>query len=646
MASPPSTSSTPVSRPVAAAVPWSWRRDGAVLAGILLLAVAVFANSLRNGFVYDDVPVIENNPRLEKPFDFRTFFGTTYWDDKEQVQGLYRPLTIASFAWDRALFGPSPLGVHLVNVLLNAVVAAGVYLFLRLALLERLACAFAALLFSIHPVHTEVVANGVGRSELAAAFFLLAAGCLHLLALRRAFAEAQPLSRADRKRRDGPRAGAVSWPPYAGALALFFVGLLFKESVLVLPGLLFLIDWLLFEQGRLRQTLRRVGYYALYAAPLALFMVMRAHVAGGRLPPLQEVMYGSSFLQRFFYANEVLLAYWGQLLVPWQLCAEYSDYTDVISRTPWRPLAWVAFAAWGLLAWGLWQAWRRRAFVPVLGVLIFFVAILPVSNLVFAIGTVRADRLLYTPSLGFVLLAGWALALLARQTRPTLAWALVALVLAAYAGRSWHRNQAWASTETLWRITVKDNPGSAIAWAFLGDIARTHGEDALAEEAYAKSFALRDEAGFFYPESHNNYAKQLTKRGDLKGAEAHYRLVLQRRPNQYTALVNLGAMLLSREKDRPEAIALLRRATKVDPGRAEAFMNLAQVLRMTGDGEGALKAVEAGVPLKPDDPAVWEAKAQVHAALSQKQEAQAAMARAAALRGTVSPRRQAPAAPP
>lgn len=618
--------------------PWAWRRDGVLVGLILLLALAVFANSLTNGFVYDDVPVIQNNARLDHALDFKTFFGTTYWNDPEQAQGLYRPLTIAWLALDRALFGPGPFGVHLVNVLLNAGVAALVYLFLRLALFEVLTCAFAALLFSIHPVHTEVVANGVGRAELAAALCLLVAGCLHLLALRRAISQAAPPSRAARRRGSGTvQAQRLSLPLYAGALLVFFIGLLFKESVVVLPGLLFLLDWLGFEQGRWRPTLRRLGYYAAYAAPLLIFLAMRIHVAGSNTPALQEVMFGSSFLQRFFYANEVLLKYWGQLTLPWQLCAEYSDYTDVISRTPWRPLALVAFAIWGLLAWALWRAYRRQAYVPVLGVLFFFVAILPVSNLLFGIGTVRADRLLYVPSLGFVLLVGWGLTQLARRTRPAVAWALVGLVLAGYATRSWVRNRDWQSTETLWQATVRQNPGSAIAWAFLGDIGRARNEDALAEQAYAKSFELRDQAGFFYPESHNNYAKQLMKRGDQKGAEAHYRLVLQRRPNQLTALVNLGAMLLIRDKDRAEAVALLRRATKSAPDLAEGYLNLAQALRLAGDTAAALEAVQAGVKLKPEDPAAWEIKAQMHAVLGQKTEAREAMAQASRLRQPATP---------
>jgi protein O-mannosyl-transferase len=96
----------------------------------------------------------------------------------------FRSVTIASFALNWAAAGAHPLVFHLVNLLLHTAVVVVLYLVLR-SLLDSVpnasTIAFAAaLLFAVHPIHTEAVASIVGRSELLAAGFLLAAWLLHL----------------------------------------------------------------------------------------------------------------------------------------------------------------------------------------------------------------------------------------------------------------------------------------------------------------------------------------------------------------------------------------------------------------------------------------------------------------------------------
>jgi predicted Zn-dependent protease len=208
----------------------------------------------------------------------------------------------------------------------------------------------------------------------------------------------------------------------------------------------------------------------------------------------------------------------------------------------------------------------------------FALAILPVSNLLFHIGTVRADRLLFMPSLGFAMLVGWGAAALA-QARPRIRRPLVvllAVILVLYGWRSAARNLDWRSQRTLWNATILGNPGSSLAWSFMGDFSAEANDDAKAEECYLRAIELRDGAGFFYPEAHNRYADLLRRRGDLAGAEAQYRLVLSERPDQATALLNLGEMLLHSAETRDESIALLRRVTELTPEDFRAFANLAQ----------------------------------------------------------------------
>jgi hypothetical protein len=99
---------------------WRWPRDGVLAALVFVITFAVFANSLPNGFVYDDLEIIRDNPRLDSPMPLRKFFATSYWGATNPGTNLYRPLTIMSFALDRAIFGAGPAPVHLMNVLANA----------------------------------------------------------------------------------------------------------------------------------------------------------------------------------------------------------------------------------------------------------------------------------------------------------------------------------------------------------------------------------------------------------------------------------------------------------------------------------------------------------------------------------------------
>ena len=149
---------------------------------VFLVAFGLYANTLSHGYVLDDRVVITGNTYTQAGFagigdllttdSFRGFLGR---DVEELAGGRYRPLSLVTFAIEGALFGDSPAVAHLGNVLLFAlccVVLLGVLQELlgeRSGPLSGLSVPFAsALLFAVHPIHTEVVANIKGRDEILA----------------------------------------------------------------------------------------------------------------------------------------------------------------------------------------------------------------------------------------------------------------------------------------------------------------------------------------------------------------------------------------------------------------------------------------------------------------------------------------------
>lgn len=345
-----------------------------VYAAVAIVAALVYAGTLRGAFALDDGHIILGNPLLNGWWGggVAGAFRTTYWP--AAFGGLlYRPLTVASYVVDWHLGGGGPFWFHLVNigwhvaasVLLTALAAR--WLDLRGALL-------AGLLFAVHPVHVEAVANIVGRAELMATAFTLAA----------VYAAVEL---------DRPWWSAVLW----------LLGLLSKESAAVAPILVGLAWWT--EVGprpvgkRIRTFGVAWGMAAGVAIGAALLVLHGSTGSAGRAP----VFVGQSPVAIRLTAVSELVDLFRLLLVPVTLRVDYSpaERTIVASALDGRFVA-------GLLVLLLWVslavvAWRRNRRAEALGLMWIGVAFLPVSNLIVPIGLLMGERTLYLPSAGLAL---------------------------------------------------------------------------------------------------------------------------------------------------------------------------------------------------------------------------------------------------
>jgi tetratricopeptide (TPR) repeat protein len=205
------------------------------------------------------------------------------------------------------------------------------------------------------------------------------------------------------------------------------------------------------------------------------------------------------------------------------------------------------------------------------------------------------------------------------------------VLVAFYAWRTTTRNVDWRSQESLWTATIRQNAGSPIGWAFIGGVHEAKGEMAEAEAAYKTSYQLAEGAGFFNAESHDHHAALLAGRGDARGAEAEYRLVLEKRPRQFTALVNVGEILLHDPARLPEAIDFLKRASAVRPDDFMPHANLSQAYKVLDRLPEALASIERAVALRPRDGDLWDVKAEILGLMGRQEDAAAATREAARL---------------
>jgi len=430
---------------------------------IILLTLAAAGVSIVNGFTYDDRYIVELNPAVRGPMHWWRAFRMSYWPADWGGDG-YRPLTILGFRLQAAIGHGSPLPFHAVNVLLYVLVAVFVFMLAR-ELLPPGAAWLAAALFAVHPVHVEAVANVVGQSELLVAAALLPAIILYI-----------------RDRRRGPltlRTGIV-----IGALYVF--ACFAKEHGVVLPALLVAAELTVIDDGtrfveRLRRPNFRIVFLALAAIALA-FIAMRAvvladHGIGGFQPftPFNSLHIGTR--DRILTAVGVVpewvrLFYW-----PAHLSSEYGP-PDIeiaqgfsIAQLP-GALLLVAVLAFGVLL-------RRRRPVISFAIAIVVIALLPSSNFLVPAGIVLAERTLFLPSVGAMLIVGAVAVDAARelarrygaareQRVRRVAYAGAALLLAAGIGRSAMRSRVWHDNERLFTQAVIDSPRSYRAHYMLG----------------------------------------------------------------------------------------------------------------------------------------------------------------------------------
>lgn len=437
---------------------------------VVLAAVLVYANSLPNGFAYDDVPVIRDNGRVHNLNNQAEIWLGPYWSTPDaRDRGLYRPLTSFAYAVEWAAGDGSPRLFHAVSVALHAFVSLLVFLLLA-ALGPRAAAVAGALLFAVHPVHTEAVANVVGQAELLSTAAVLAACLLHA-----------------RRPRDEPVP-----PRRIVAIALLFLAaILAKENAIVLLALLPVVDAAAGRFGRGREA---AGAYLRHTARLfipllaitGVYLTLRALVlgsAGGGGAALSLPFLRDS-TTRVLTALQTWPEYLRLLLFPLDLSATYEPATllpaaGLTSRVAFGALL---LAATGTLA--VLVPWRRWAYPAAW----FLVAILPVSNLLLPVGIVLAERTLYLPS--FALAAVVAITWAALVPTPVPRYAAstgLAFVLLFMAGRTVIRNPDWRDTDSIFAAMMRDHPESLRPHWYAAEQALQRGDTAAAERFWGQA---------------------------------------------------------------------------------------------------------------------------------------------------------------
>ena len=526
---------------------------------LLVAAAAVlpYLNSLAGGFVFDDHGLLQENPYATP--------GMRAWEWflRPSIPGsVYRPLTMATYALDAALGFGAP-GYHATNVVLHLVATLAAFVLARRLLGRARDAAIAATLFAVHPIHTEAVANLAGRAELLAAAFLL----VSLWAVVRYVDEG-----------GADRLGLA----FATALAATCS----KESAVTLPLLaVIVLAWRAPVRGR-----RQLVAVATLAAACACYVAARWAVVGGLgtaepRPWADNPLAHVGTLVRLGTALVVLSDYVGSLTLPLRLSADETfDQVPLVGTAgDLRLLAAIAM----LVVLGV-AAHRARRRAPAIwyGALFAAGALAITANVLFPIGTIKAERLLYLPSFGWCVAAAGLCALDRRVALP-----LVTCVVVGFAARTWIRNPDWHDDYRLFTTTAVTSPNSARAHSNAGAVLAQHGELARALDEFTT--ATRIHAGFV------------------------------------PAQIGRGRVLML--LDRPtEALDAFETARRADPSNIEAHFRIADLELSRGDFAAAATAYRAGLVVAPQNPELLLGLAIALAAQGERDEARALRDRVAA----------------
>lgn len=465
--------------------------------GIFALGFLLYANTLFFDYTLDDAIVIYDNefttkgaagiPGLLKYDTFRGFFKV---EGKENLVagGRYRPLTPVMYALEVQLFSPKKMDAnglpvrdrdgdvvfdpyqdgkfnsvkfvgHLLNVLLYALT--GVVLFLLLLKIlspggqttastgmAPFVALAATLLFVVHPIHTEVVANIKGRDEIVSLLGSLAALYLSLKAF---YEKKQVLNVA--------------------AAVLFFLALLSKENAITFLAVVPL-TYFFFTKAKFG----KLAFQTLpFAAAAAIFLVIRTSVLGwdlgGEAPrelmnnPFLKLVGNQyvdfTFAEKFATIFYTLGNYVQLLLFPHPLSHDYYPRAvGIMTFGDWQVILSVLL----YLGMGVYALLRLNKKDPVsYGILFFLVTLSIASNIVFPIGTNMSERFVYMPSVGFAWVAAVLLYRLAgagAKPKPAVVMAGAAILLV-LGVKTVVRNFAWKDNFTLFTTDIGTVPDSA-----------------------------------------------------------------------------------------------------------------------------------------------------------------------------------------
>lgn len=499
---------------------------------LLLITIIAFGNTLNHGFVLDDQAIISNHKHVQSGLaGIPDLLTSNYLNGIQEFNdGLYRPLTPILFAIQHELWPNSPTPGHLFNIIYVFLTAVVIYqLCIGIFKIHKHLALGLSVIYLVLPIHTEVVANIKSSDELLALLFILSS----LLFLGKYIQN------------------KMTKDLLIGSL-LFFIALFSKESTFAFVGIIPLVLFLNFSSER--KPVFQLS--AILVALGGIFLWVRKSVLDAMPNPVDEgslSALNNSILSTDIWMEKMGTAFWLQVLylfksiIPYSLQHDYSfneiPVVSVFSIQGILGVLWVI-----TLAFFAWKYWKTAPLITS-GIAWYFGALLIVSNFFFPIGATFAERFLYAPSFGLILVFLG----IVTQLKPipihfskSPLWIGIIMSALIYLGITINRNSDWKSNYTLYAADYSKLQNSARG---------NYNYGSGCQEQLAQTNNIRER-------------NQL-----LEKAIVAFNRAIEIYPTYWDAYNNLG-LVYNSQKKYAQAVAIFSKLTLANPAYTKGYYNL------------------------------------------------------------------------
>lgn len=573
------------------------------------LSTMLYFNTTGHRFVLDDHGIIANNKITKAEFSWentKLMFQTPMrkGDVSDKENSLYRPFTKMVFNAEWNVFSGNPHHFHSMNVIFYGLLCVLIF-FVLLDLFslgeknKKWVLPFLiTLLFTVHPIHTEVVANIKSLDEILAMIGIVAAIRGIQLYLK-----------------------TNNWIHILWAAIIYGIGLYSKESAVVGMAIFPLVVY--FHTGKI--DWQKIAITCVPLLLVALLFVWSRHTILSQFPQLTNTSIMDNLIfsvednipMRFATAVMLVGFYVYTFFVPHPLACDYSYSTfEPVGMGHWGFLISFLLLV-GIFIYSI-KTLKNRNFIT-FGILWFFVTFSLASNVFFLIGTSFGERLFFTPSLGLAIVTVGLLAkffnkekgnsLLEKMKHSPVLWGIVLLVSVLFSFKTIDRNKDWKNDHTLFARDIKFNPNSTHLLYYMGnhlpsedrkevltDILSNLGysqqqiNDSIAREVnLSVDFFRRSMSIYPYlpSDGYNQLGKAYFKQGKLDSALKYYTLAYAEDSASGIYTNNMGTVYYNRQQ-YAEALPYFQKAYDLDKTQPDFMNNIGCVWGATQNADSAI----------------------------------------------------------
>lgn len=568
---------------------------GVLTAIVGITAFAVYFNSLGCGFVFDDISAIKDNRDLRPHTPLKNVFFNDFWGTpmhKEQSHKSYRPLCVLTFRWNYLIHQLDPMGYHLLNVFLHIGVCI-LYFRTCLMFVSDLASFISAVLFAVHPIHTEAVTGVVGRAETLSSLFYLAALITYTKCCKS-------------KRSTG-------WQSLLLSMFFVFIAMLCKEQGITATAVCVLYEIFVAQRVRaldiilaikstldgkkISPTWSNEGTKRLMALTVVTFslLILRLNVMGSKLPIFTRFDNPASVAltpSRQLTYNYLAAVNLRLLFLPYDLCCDWTMGTIPLVENITDPRILMIIGAHGIVIgltiFAILTRNRQTSIVIIMSLAMMILPFLPASNLFFPVGFVIAERVLYAPSMGFCMLIGYGWSVLRERKSKRLSTLFIWTILLTHSMKTFARNYDWLDEYSIFMSGLRMNDRNAKLFNNVGHALENQGRFKEALDYFNMAVRVQgDDIGAhinvgrtynhlkMFKEAEDAYLKAKSLLPKAKPGESYQARIA---PNHLNVFVNLANLIAKNATRLEEADLLYRQAISMRADYTQAYINRGDVL--------------------------------------------------------------------